>query len=616
MATYSTIKGFTIQSYATDPAASVAASGTWASGNVTNTGRRGPCGLGTQTAAIAAGGNAPPVGTLCESYNGTNWSEVNNLNTARAAIGPGAGSQTAGLCAGGNGPSADVADVEKWDGTCWTEVADLNQIRHSGACMGATNTAAIYSAGSNYPPGSGAEGYLVETESWNGSAWTEVADLNTGRRYVAGVGPSGAAFLLGGAVPPGSTSSAVTEMWNGSSWTNSVSFNTARRYTAASGGASAQSGALLYGGDSPTFSKTEYFDGTSWTEIADMGVAKKSFLGSTLGTTSLALAAFGGPPNPTASEEFTASGTNIVQEGQVWYNTTSNVLKGFGLTLGTGAWASGGAANTGRRYMSIAGTQTSAVTCGGSPPPITATELYDGTAWTTHPSGVLNSDKHNTGGLGQSDSAAMALGGSGYLAISETWNGSTWTEGNNITTGRTFAAAGGTTTSAIMACGETPGSPNTVNSETWNGTSWTEVNNINTSGYLVGHGTASDSASATFIAGGVDRGIKTESWDGTSWSEVADLSRSSPNSAAMASSGSSTNGLVFGGYTSVTGLTESWNGTSWTEVADLATARYGAGGCGSSTLALCSMGAAPATQTVTEEWTVPSSQTIKTFTSS
>jgi len=614
MATYSEIKGFNIQSYATDPAASVAATGTWASGNSTNTGRRGVCGLGTQTAAIAAGGNAPPVGVLCESYNGTTWSEVNPLNTLRAAIGPGAGSQAAGLCAGGNGPSVDVANVEKWDGTCWTEDTDLNFKRHSGACMGATNTAAIYSGGSEYPPGVGAEGYLVETESWNGSTWTEVADLNTGRRYVAGVGPSGAAFLMGGYVP--STVSAVTEMWNGSAWTNSVSFNTARSYLAASGGATAQSETLIYGGQPGTLAITEYFNGTSWTEIADMGTARKSFLGSTLGTTALALAAFGGPPNPTASEEFTASGTNIVQEGQVWYNTTSTVLKGYGLTVGTGAWASGGSANTGRRYMSIAGTQTSAVTCGGSPPPITATEQYNGTAWTAHPSGTLNSDKHNTGGLGQSDSAAMALGGSGYLAISETWNGSSWTEGNNITTGRTFAAAGGTTTSAIMSCGETPGSPNTLNSETWDGTSWSEVANINTARYLVGHGTASDSASATFIAGGSGGGVKTELWDGTSWSEVADLSRSSPTSIGMSSSGSSTSGLVFGGYTSVTALTESWDGTSWTEVADLSTARYGAGGCGTSTLALCSMGAAPATQTVTEEWTVPSSQTIKTFTAS
>jgi len=296
--------------------------------------------------------------------------------------------------------------------------------------------------------------------------------------------------------------------------------------------------------------------------------------------------------------------------GQIWYNTTSNTLKYD--SIAAGAWASGGAANTGRRYMSIAGTQSSAVTCGGSPPPITATEQYNGTAWTAHPGGTLNSDKHNWGGLGQSDSAAMAVGGSGYLDISETWNGTIWTEGTNIQTGRTFNSAAGTTTSAILTLGETPGSPNTVKTEEWNGTSWSEVNNINTPGYLTGHSTDASAQAAWMVAGGSGRGVKTETYDGTSWTEVNGLSRSSPTASAMGSSGSSTACLVFGGFTSVSALTEVWDGTSWTEVADLATARYGPGGCGSSTLALCSMGATPATTTVTEEWSTPA--VVKTVT--
>ena len=35
-------------------------------------------------------------------------------------------------------------------------------------------------------------------------------------------------------------------------------------------------------------------------------------------------------------------------EGQVWYNTTSNVLKGLKV-LATGSWATGGNLNTARR---------------------------------------------------------------------------------------------------------------------------------------------------------------------------------------------------------------------------------------------------------------------------
>ena len=48
MATYSTIKGFTIQSLATDPYATAAASGTWASAANLNTG-------GTNASGATAG---------------------------------------------------------------------------------------------------------------------------------------------------------------------------------------------------------------------------------------------------------------------------------------------------------------------------------------------------------------------------------------------------------------------------------------------------------------------------------------------------------------------------------------------------------------------------------
>ncbi len=50
MATYSTIKGFNIQSLASDPYATVAASGTWASGTTMNTARYYCAGTATATA--------------------------------------------------------------------------------------------------------------------------------------------------------------------------------------------------------------------------------------------------------------------------------------------------------------------------------------------------------------------------------------------------------------------------------------------------------------------------------------------------------------------------------------------------------------------------------------
>ena len=79
MATYKEIKGVTVQALDADPVEFV---GSWSSGGALNAGRT-VAGFGTQTAAIAAGGfDYPPnVNTnAVESYNGTSWSEVNEIN--------------------------------------------------------------------------------------------------------------------------------------------------------------------------------------------------------------------------------------------------------------------------------------------------------------------------------------------------------------------------------------------------------------------------------------------------------------------------------------------------------------------------------------------------------
>ena len=46
--------------------------------------------------------------------------------------------------------------------------------------------------------------------------------------------------------------------------------------------------------------------------------------------------------------EVLASDPSNPVEGQVWYNSTSNVLKGQAATSTVGAWATGGSLNTGR----------------------------------------------------------------------------------------------------------------------------------------------------------------------------------------------------------------------------------------------------------------------------
>ena len=125
--------------------------------------------------------------------------------------------------------------------------------------------------------------------------------------------------------------------------------------------------------------------------------------------------------------------------GQVWYNTTSNVLKGA-----TGSpiesWSTVNSLNQERYGMGSAGTSTAALGFSGNPP-----------------SGP----------------------GTGYATLTESWNGTNWTEVNNLNEQKQYAGSVGLQTAALSFGGSKPQAPTTTeNTEIWNGTNWTEVNNM------------------------------------------------------------------------------------------------------------------------------------------
>ena len=103
MATLKQIKGSAIQFLAEDP---VEYAGTWSSGGSLNTARdvTGLSNVGTQTATLASGGDTVGNGTgvtaITESYNGSAWTELNDLNSARSNA-YGSGSTTAAFHGGG-----------------------------------------------------------------------------------------------------------------------------------------------------------------------------------------------------------------------------------------------------------------------------------------------------------------------------------------------------------------------------------------------------------------------------------------------------------------------------------------------------------------------------------
>jgi len=193
MTTYKGIKGFTVQSLATDPLASGVAGATWSSGGSLNTARYRGGSSGTQTAGLVFTGRTPSYVTISEQYNGSAWTEVGDVNTAAYFNGGSpAGTTSAALkSTGKNSGSTFQTNVESYNGSSWTEVADVNTARDSVYGAG-TSTSNIIAGGQN-PPN------VALTESWNGSAWTEVGDLNTAKGASSSWGSSNTnALIVGG----------------------------------------------------------------------------------------------------------------------------------------------------------------------------------------------------------------------------------------------------------------------------------------------------------------------------------------------------------------------------------------------------------------------------------
>ena len=188
-----------------------AADGTWASGGTPNAARSYRGGAGAQTAALHYGGFNPTSTARgeTETYNGTAWSEVADLNTSQAGfVNAQQGTQTAAQAAAGTVSSSDTKNNELWDGSSWTESANLNG-SHSYSAGAGTQTASI-TAGAQ-PPN------RAITETWDGSSWTEVGDLNTGRYFTAAAGSQTAALCFSGDAGPSFVAS--NESWNGRTWT-------------------------------------------------------------------------------------------------------------------------------------------------------------------------------------------------------------------------------------------------------------------------------------------------------------------------------------------------------------------------------------------------------------
>lgn len=303
---------------------------------------------------------------------------------------------------------------------------------------------------------------------------------------------------------------------------------------------------------------------------------------------------------------------NDQAEGQIWYNSTDQVFRNM---LISEAWASGSPMIFNRAYIAGFGTQTAAVGCGGynSPPATfeTATEEYNGSGFST--GGALNTGRWGIRGAG-SQTAGLAFfgivpGSPNRSVATEEYNGTSWTNGGNLSEGRYQGAAAGTQTAGLAFGGgpATASPPVTTATEEYDGSSWTNGGALNTA--IRDNASASAAPQTAAISFGGSNAssfsAQSEEYDGSSWTVVNSMNLAR---GVLGGSGIQTSALGYGGAGAPgnsIAKTEVYDGTNWsTSPADLATGRrYLAGAGSNSSTAVAFQGKSGTTNTVlTEEY--------------
>ena len=417
--------------------------------------------FGSSTALILAGGY--PLRTTSLSWNGSSWTSSTSIPVSKSGGPAGAGTTTSGLIWGGwngNDPGL-LAGTQAWDGSAWTEVNDLSTARQiNGGPKGpstGSSSSAISFGGTTSPSGPGQyteewsfpsptatvrqEGQLYfkggalkgfeTTAGIPSSAWSSGGSLNTASYYRAYMGTQTANLAAGG--EPGTLTN--VEQYNGSSWTEIAEQNTAK---AQSGGAGTSTAGIVFGGKTPSvnnLSNAETWNGSSWTEVSDMNTGRHAF--GSCGDTNTAAFGFGGyvgggsPGNKDEAEQW--DGTSWTEVSDM--NIASAYLTGFGTPLaafragsasgsqnqveswdGT-SWTETTEINTGRYSLSSAGTSNNGLVFGGDDPDPN-TERWNGSAWTEV--GDLSTGRYGSGGSMSSSVATLASGGYTTTAVTTT----------------------------------------------------------------------------------------------------------------------------------------------------------------------------------------------------
>jgi hypothetical protein len=267
--------------------------------------------------------------------------------------------------------------------------------------------------------------------------------------------------------------------------------------------------------------------------------------------------------------------------GEIWYNTTAGSLKGH-LYLAA-AWSTSGTVPQIVRGGGSGGTQTAAWLAGGLQYPgdtKNKTWTYNGSSWTAGNNIPAN---YFIGGSTGPDAAGLLFDGIGSYGpgtATYEWDGTNWTSGGAIPAigpgGNSFTSGAGTQTAAFAIGGIGDPPPARVDRVLdYNGASWTSGESTP----LTTAGTASDGpTTATWIGGG-DGGPgmsgKSFEYNGASWTASGDIGTALPQGLSAQGWGPQTAAIIGGGTSSAPTATvaQIYDGTSWSTTASMTVKR-------------------------------------------
>ena len=313
--------------------------------------------------------------------------------------------------------------------------------------------------------------------------------------------------------------------------------------------------------------------------------------------------------------------TNPV-EGEVWYNSTTGVIKGY-QTIAA-AWASGGASANGASSRIGFGIQTAGIAAGGAnlADNQTFVEEYNGSTWSSET--AMPVKRQDGGGAGTTTAGLVWCGeGATNLNTSIEYDGSTWTSGGNYPITARGVRGSGTQTAAISDGGGTPSPAASNVSAEYNGTAWTAGNNLPTNRIAAATSGTQTAALATTGKDAVPNASVSNyntSYDGTSWTVETAYPlalRQAVSTGTSSSANLVAGGLGDGPFSEAVVSTNSWNGTSWTAEPDLSTKVTHGNGAGTSSASFINGGIQdyPSFPTTTQDFTAAFVGT-KTFTTS